>query len=50
MTRLETSSSTSAAAGSRKLRTAMLAKNATAQIAATKTRIVLGTSRALTSV
>ena len=46
MTRLETSSSTSAAAGSRKLRTKMLAKNATAQTAATNTRIVFGTAAA----
>ena len=50
ITRLETRSSTSAAAGSRKLRTKMLAKNASAQTIATKTRIVLGTSRALMSV
>jgi hypothetical protein len=50
MTRLETSRSTSAAAGSRKLRTAMLAKKAIAQITATKIRIVFGTSSALTSV
>ena len=50
MTRLVTSSSTSAIAGSTKLRKTMLAKKATAQTAATKTRIVLGTSSALTSV
>jgi hypothetical protein len=50
MTRLETSSRTSAPAGSRKLRTKMFAKKAIAHTAATKTRIVFGTSSAFTSV
>jgi hypothetical protein len=50
MTRLAISSSTSAAAGSRVLRTTMLAKNAMAQIAATNTRMFFAGSSALTSV